>query len=274
MAVVEAGRAASLGRAASRERFGGCERPPLDAAAAARASAARPPAKAGAAHPSAHAAAAARGGRARAHPSRPTPAAPPPPLARPPFSPTRHPSPACGATYALVPFVSNRSPGLVSGFVSAGGTAGAALWNGFVFRSQAPVGYRNMGIIIMVVSMLCFLLEWPAWGGMVRGPRKNATETDYYRYAREGGGARAGRQKRGAAQPPRSTPSSLPRPQQRVHARRTTVRPARTVDAFRARDVGPRRVAARVVAFRLAQPVQGQPGGPERAQGGRLGARR
>ena len=46
---------------------------------------------------------------------------------------------ACGATYALVPFVSNRSPGLVSGFVSSGGTAGAALWNGVVFKSQAQV---------------------------------------------------------------------------------------------------------------------------------------
>jgi len=46
---------------------------------------------------------------------------------------------ACGATYALVPFVSNRSPGLVSGFVSSGGTAGAALWNGLIFKSQAQV---------------------------------------------------------------------------------------------------------------------------------------
>ena len=52
---------------------------------------------------------------------------------------------ACGATYSLAPFVSNRSPGLVSGFVSAGGTAGAALWNGFVFRDQTQKGYRNMG---------------------------------------------------------------------------------------------------------------------------------
>jgi nitrate/nitrite transporter NarK len=46
---------------------------------------------------------------------------------------------ACGATYALVPLVSNRSPGLVSGFVSSGGTAGAALWNGVVFKSQLQV---------------------------------------------------------------------------------------------------------------------------------------
>ena len=88
---------------------------------------------------------------------------------------------ACGATYALVPFVSNRSPGLVSGFVSAGGTAGAAIWNGFVFRSQTQQGYRNMGIIMMCVSMLCFLVEWPAWGGMLRGPRAGATEEAYYR---------------------------------------------------------------------------------------------
>ena len=88
---------------------------------------------------------------------------------------------ACGATYALVPFVSNRSPGLVSGFVSAGGTAGAAIWNGFVFRSQTQQGYRNMGIIMMCVSMLVFLVEWPAWGGMLRGPRSGATEEDYYR---------------------------------------------------------------------------------------------
>ena len=88
---------------------------------------------------------------------------------------------ACGATYSLVPFVSNRSPGLVSGFVSAGGTAGAAIWNGQIFRSQTQKDYRNMGIIMMVVSMLCFFVEWPAWGGMVRGPRPGATEQDYYR---------------------------------------------------------------------------------------------
>lgn len=88
---------------------------------------------------------------------------------------------ACGATYSLVPFVSNRSPGLVSGFVSAGGTAGAALWNGFVFRDQSQQGYRNMGIIMICVSMLALLLEWPAWGGVFRGPRANATEEDYYR---------------------------------------------------------------------------------------------
>jgi hypothetical protein len=88
---------------------------------------------------------------------------------------------ACGATYSLVPFISNRSPGLVSGFVSAGGTAGAAIWNGQVFRSQTQRDYRNMGIIMMVVSMLCFGLEWPAWGGMIRGPHSGATEQDYYR---------------------------------------------------------------------------------------------
>ena len=88
---------------------------------------------------------------------------------------------ACGATYSLVPFVSNRSPGLVSGFVSAGGTAGAAIWNGQVFRSQTQKDYRNMGIVMMVVSLLAFLLEWPAWGGIVRGPRPGATEQDYYR---------------------------------------------------------------------------------------------
>lgn len=88
---------------------------------------------------------------------------------------------ACGATYSLVPFVSNRSPGLVSGFVSAGGTAGAAIWNGQVFRSQTQRDYRNMGFIMMAVSLLCFLLEWPAWGGIVRGPKAGATEQDYYR---------------------------------------------------------------------------------------------
>lgn len=88
---------------------------------------------------------------------------------------------ACGATYSLVPFVSNRSPGLVSGFVSAGGTAGAAIWNGQIFRSQTQKDYRNMGIIMMAVSTLCFLIEWPAWGGIVRGPKAGATEQDYYR---------------------------------------------------------------------------------------------
>ena len=88
---------------------------------------------------------------------------------------------ACGATYSLVAFVSNRSPGLLSGFVSGGGTAGAAIWSGQVFRSQTQKDYRNMGIIMIAVSTLGFCLEWPAWGGIFRGPRPGATEQDYYR---------------------------------------------------------------------------------------------
>lgn len=34
---------------------------------------------------------------------------------------------------------------------------------------------------MICVSMLSLLLEWPAWGGMFRGPRAGATEEEYYR---------------------------------------------------------------------------------------------
>lgn len=87
---------------------------------------------------------------------------------------------ACGATYALVPLVSNRSPGLVSGFVSSGGTAGAALWNGFVFKSQAQNGFWHMGAIIASVSLACLIIYWPAWGGILIKPTPYATEDEYY----------------------------------------------------------------------------------------------
>lgn len=34
---------------------------------------------------------------------------------------------------------------------------------------------------MLAVSTLCFLLEWPMWGGFFRAPRAGATEADYYR---------------------------------------------------------------------------------------------
>jgi NNP family nitrate/nitrite transporter-like MFS transporter len=62
---------------------------------------------------------------------------------------------ACGATYALVPFVNKKALGGVAGIVGAGGNAGAVL-AGFVMKGTGDVGQTLMilgGAVL--VSAVC-----------------------------------------------------------------------------------------------------------------------
>ncbi|XP_021772340.1 high affinity nitrate transporter 2.5-like [Chenopodium quinoa] len=88
-----------------------------------------------------------------------------------------------GLTFGVVPFVSRRSLGLVSGISGAGGNAGAVICQAIFFRgSQFKIedGITYMGIIIIVTTLSLASIYFPQWGGMLVGPKKGVTEEDYY----------------------------------------------------------------------------------------------
>eukprot|EP01025_Chloroclados_australasicus_P031183 TRINITY_DN314_c0_g3_i1.p1 TRINITY_DN314_c0_g3~~TRINITY_DN314_c0_g3_i1.p1 ORF type:complete len:507 (-),score=48.08 TRINITY_DN314_c0_g3_i1:209-1729(-) len=88
-----------------------------------------------------------------------------------------------GASYGIVPFVSKRSLGVVSGLVGAGGNSGSAILQAAFFRDsplETYEGIRYMGITIIGVTLLVIPIYFPMWGGMFCAPKKGATELDYY----------------------------------------------------------------------------------------------
>jgi len=96
-----------------------------------------------------------------------------------------------GAAYGVVPFVSKRSLGIVSGLVGAGGNAGSAILQALYFKGDVvdvPVyeGIRYMGYTITVLTLLVFTIHFPMWGSMLKGPAReqdgslSKTEEDYY----------------------------------------------------------------------------------------------
>jgi NNP family nitrate/nitrite transporter-like MFS transporter len=62
---------------------------------------------------------------------------------------------ACGATYALVPFIDNKALGGVAGIIGAGGNVGAVL-AGFLMKGTGDIG-RTLTIlgVLVIVSALC-----------------------------------------------------------------------------------------------------------------------
>ncbi|XP_024403656.1 high-affinity nitrate transporter 2.1 [Physcomitrium patens] len=89
---------------------------------------------------------------------------------------------ACGATFGVIPFVSRRSLGVISGFTGAGGNLGAVMTQ-TIFFTQATyhteVGIEYMGIMIICVTALVLFVWFPQWGGMVF-PSSKMSEEDYY----------------------------------------------------------------------------------------------
>nr|QNO58391.2 hypothetical protein [Hakea prostrata] len=92
---------------------------------------------------------------------------------------------ACGLTFGVVPFVSRRSLGVVSGMTGGGGNVGAVLTQLIFFRGSRyskETGLSLMGNMIICCTIPLGLIYFPQWGGMFCGPvaEKNITEEEYY----------------------------------------------------------------------------------------------
>ena len=90
---------------------------------------------------------------------------------------------ACGCSYGVVPFVSKRGMGQVSGLVGAGGNAGAAVTQAIFFTPASlsvADGFKWMGVMIIGVTLLLFVIYFPMWGGMLCAAKEGVTEEDYY----------------------------------------------------------------------------------------------
>ncbi|KAG2710429.1 hypothetical protein I3760_04G026500 [Carya illinoinensis] len=80
---------------------------------------------------------------------------------------------ASGLTFGVVPFVSKRSLGVISGMTGSGGTVGAVvtqlmLFSGSKFSKQT--GISLTGVMMLVCTLPITLIYFPQWGGMFCGP--------------------------------------------------------------------------------------------------------
>eukprot|EP00897_Mesotaenium_endlicherianum_P009190 jgi/Mesen1/829/ME000111S10974 len=92
---------------------------------------------------------------------------------------------ACGMTFGIIPFISRRSLGIVSGMTGAGGNLGSAVTQASFFTKNpwtTETGLKYMGIMIVGVCQLLWLMHFPQWGGMLfpASKKSNATEEGYY----------------------------------------------------------------------------------------------
>ena len=88
-----------------------------------------------------------------------------------------------GASYGVVPFISRRALGVVSGFVGAGGNAGATISTALFFTSDKIETYDGLvylGYTVIGVTMVVVTIHFPMWGSMLFPPNKTSTEEDYY----------------------------------------------------------------------------------------------
>ncbi|GAV67940.1 MFS_1 domain-containing protein [Cephalotus follicularis] len=78
-----------------------------------------------------------------------------------------------GLTFAVVPFVSKRSLGVISGMTGSGGTVGAVvnqflLFSGTEYSKQTSISL--MGLMMIVATLPVTFIYFPQWGGMFCAP--------------------------------------------------------------------------------------------------------
>ncbi|XP_068638553.1 high affinity nitrate transporter 2.5-like [Aristolochia californica] len=92
---------------------------------------------------------------------------------------------ASGLTFGVVPFVSKRSLGVISGMTGSGGTTGGVITQLLFFsgsRFSKETGISLMGIMIVICTIPVSFIYFPQWGGMLCEPPTEfkAAEEDYY----------------------------------------------------------------------------------------------
>ncbi|KAE8707626.1 High affinity nitrate transporter 2.5 [Hibiscus syriacus] len=78
-----------------------------------------------------------------------------------------------GLTFGIVPFVSKRSLGVISGMTGSGGTLGAVVTQTLLFsgdKFSTQTGISIMGLMMIVCSLPITLIYFPRWGGMFCAP--------------------------------------------------------------------------------------------------------
>lgn len=81
---------------------------------------------------------------------------------------------ASGLTFGVVPFVSTRSLGVISGMTGSGGTLGAVFTQLLLFSGRNNIstqaGISLMGILMLISALPITLLYFPSSGGMLCAP--------------------------------------------------------------------------------------------------------